>query len=278
LITSYYISVNGVKICVETNNGPNDKGTVVCFGSAGRESRQFHGMMECLQGNFNVVAFDMPGHGKSWPLNGNSLFSEYHEYCDFIIAVLQKLGISNPICVGCALGGNVTYYLAQHVKVRAIISMAGTDYSPHVDKSVSDNLDHPYCSVQHSHFDFTDSLIGSATSPEDREFILWGVCTEVGKAKAADYGGVYNGFDVRDGMNLVTCPVLVIRGEEDWTVQDETFNPLLERLTAAAAVEYVVLSGLSHYNPQESPRLVSDTMLSFLSKVEQNKNMGGNAL
>ena len=269
MITSSYIEVEGTKIFVETNNGPRDKGIVVCFGSAGRESRQFHGMMECLENDYEVIAFDMPGHGKSWPLKGNDLLTEYHDYCDFIIEALKILEIKNPICVGCALGGNAVYYLAQRIPVRAIVSMAGTDYSPHVDKSVSDNLDHPYCSVQHSHIDFTDSLIGSATTPEDREFILWGVHTEIGKVKAADYGGVYNGFDVRSDMDKITCPVLIMRGGEDWSVRDEAFSPILGRLTSAIDVEYVVLPGLSHYNPQEAPRLVSDKILAFVERVEK---------
>ena len=146
--------------------------------------------------------------------------------------------------------------------------MAGTDYSPHVDASVSDNLDHPYASVQHSHIDFTDSLIGSATSPEDRDFILWGVMTEIGRVKKADYGGVYNGFDVRNDMDKVTCPALVLRGGEDWSVRDEAFQPMLDRLTNAAHVQYTVLPGIAHYNPQEAPKLVSDTILDFLEKVE----------
>lgn len=268
MITSRYVTVDGVKVYVETNNGPREKGVAVCFGSAGRESRQYHGMMEYLERDLEVVAFDMPGHGKSWPLPGNRCLDEYHAYCDFIIDALRVLEIENPICIGCALGGNVVFYLAQRIPVRAIVSMAGTDYSPHVDKSVSDNLDHPYCSVQHSHIDFTDSLIGSATTPEDRDFILWGVLTEIGRVKVADYGGVYNGFDVRGDMDKVLCPVLVLRGGEDWSVRDEAFQPMLGRLVNASEVQYTVLPGLAHYNPQESPQLVSDTLLAFLRRVE----------
>lgn len=267
MITARYVQVQGVKTFVETNNGPREKGVMVCFGSAGRESRQYHAMMECLQEDMEVICFDMPGHGKSWPLPGNRCLSEYHEYCDFIIEALKVLEIENPICVGCALGGNAVFYLAQRIPVRAIVSMAGTDYSPHVDASVIDNLDHPYASVQHSHIDFTDSLIGSATSEEDRQFILWGVMTEIGRVKRADYGGVYNGFDVRADMHKVTCPTLVLRGDEDWTVHDDAFLPMLSRLTNAR-LQYTVLPGVAHYNPQEAPRLVCDTILEFLKNME----------
>ena len=268
MITSRYIQVQGIKIFVETNNGPREKGVMVCFGSAGRESRQYHAMMEYLANRMEVVCFDMPGHGKSWPLLDNRCIEEYHGYCDFIINTLKELRIENPICVGCALGGYVVFYLAQRIPVRAIVSMAGTDYSPHVDASVSDNLDHPYASVQHTHIDFTDSLIGSAATEEDREFILWGVMTEIGKVKRADYGGVYNGFDVRADMPLVTCPTLLLRGAEDWTVRNEAFHPMVARLVNASPLQLTILDGIAHYNPQEAPALVCDTILDFLRKAE----------
>lgn len=267
MITARYVTVRDIRVFVETNNGPKEKGTMVCFGSAGRDTRQYHAMMDCLENDLEVICFDMPGHGKSWPLPGNRCLSEYHDYCDFIIKTLDVLEIENPICVGCALGGNVVFYLAQRIPVRAIVSMAGTDYSPHVDASVSDNLDHPYASVQHTHLDFTDSLIGSATTEEDRQFILWGVLTEVGTVKRADYGGVYNGFDVRGDMDKVRCPTLVLRGAEDWTVRDEAFTPMLRRLVNAR-VQYTVLPGVAHYNPQEDPALVCRTILEFLEAME----------
>lgn len=268
MITSRYVEVQGVKIFVETNNGPKENGVMVCFGSAGRETRQYHAMMDYLDDQLEAICFDMPGHGKSMPLKGNECLSEFHEYCDFIIETLRILEIEKPICIGCALGGNVVFYLAQRIPVRAIVSMAGTDYSPHVDASVIDNLDHPYASVQHTHIDFTNSLIGSATKQEDRNFILWGVMTEIGRVKKADYGGVYNGFDVRADMDKITCPTLVLRGGEDWSVRDEAFNPMLSRLTNASSVQYTILPGVAHYNPQEAPKLVSDTIMNFIKEVE----------
>ncbi|MBQ9326977.1 MAG: alpha/beta hydrolase [Solobacterium sp.] len=268
MITSRYVSVNGVTIFVETNNGPREEGVMCCFGSAGRETRQFHGMMDALEDKLEVIAFDMPGHGKSWPLEGLKCLDTPTSYCEFIIDVFKELNIENPICIGCALGGNVCFYLAQHYPVRAIVSMAGTDYSPFVSQAVIDNLDHPYASVQHTHIDFTDSLIGSNVSKENRDFILWGVMTEIGRVKRADYGGVYNGFDVREDMKKITCPALVIRGADDWSESEEMHKPVLERLSNSSHLEYQVLPGISHYNPQEDPELISNVILKFLKDAE----------
>ena len=46
-ITGGYIIVNGIKTYYETNNGPhNPKGTIVALHTAGRDCRQYHGMMD----------------------------------------------------------------------------------------------------------------------------------------------------------------------------------------------------------------------------------------
>lgn len=268
MITSSYVYVDGVKIFVETNNGPKENGTMCCFVSAGRESRQYHGMMNYLQDRYEVICFDMPGHGKSWPLKGNKCLDNYVDYCEFVIKTFEVLHIENPICLGAALGGNVCFYLAQHTKVRAIVSMTGTDYSPFVSQAVIDNLDNPYCSVQHNNVDFTLSLIGSIASQEARDLIMWGVMTECGRTKKADYGGVYNGFDVRKDMDKVTCPCLIIRGGDDWSENQEMHDAVMARLTNCKHLEYKVIPGIAHYHPVEAPELISEEIIKFLNNAE----------
>ena len=56
-ITGGYINVNGVKTYYETNNGPhNPKGTIIALHTAGRETRQYHGMMEYWADQYTVCS------------------------------------------------------------------------------------------------------------------------------------------------------------------------------------------------------------------------------
>ena len=268
MISSYYVDVDGVKICVETNNGPKENGTMCCFVSAGRDSRSYHGIMNYLQDRYEVICFDMPGHGKSWPLPGLKCLDNYVDFCEFIIRTFEVLDIKNPICLGAALGGNACFYLAQNIPVRAIVSMTGTDYSPFVSQNVIDNLDHPYASVQHTHLDFTDSLIGSAVPQENRDLILWGVISECGRTKKADYGGVYNGFDVRSDMHKITCPCLIIRGGDDWSENQQMHDEVMARLVNCSYLSYKVIPGISHYHPTEAPELISEEIVRFLKEAK----------
>ena len=265
-ITGSYINVKGIKIYYETNSGPKENGTIVCLHTAGRECRQYHGILELLADKYHVISFDMPAHGKSWPLPGNKAINQYQAYGDFAWSFAEAMEIDNPIFIGCSVGGNMVYYIAQNYPVKAIVSMQGSDYTPHIDSSMSDLLNHPYCNVQYSHYDFSESLIGRDTSEEARDFILWGVCQEIGITKKADLG-LYNDFDVRDGMKNITCPVLVIRGEDDWAVPDYECQNLMKRLVNAKKVVWKPVPNYGHFITVEAPHIVGSAMEEFLADV-----------
>ena len=265
-ITGGYIMVKGIKIYYEKNNGPTDKGTIVCLHTAGRESRQYHGMMDIFADKYDMIAFDMPAHGKSWPLPGNKAINEYHAYGDFVWAFIETMNIENPIIIGCSVGGNMVYYMAQKYPVKAIVSMQGSDYTPHIDSSMSDLLNHPYCSVQYSHFDFSESLIGCDAPEAAKEFILWGVCQEIGITKKADLG-LYNDFDVREGMKNITCPVLLIRGEDDWAVPESECQEVMQRLVNAKKIMWKSIPRLGHFIAVEAPEIVCEAIEEFITDL-----------
>lgn len=265
-ISAHYITVKGIKIFYETNNGPTDKPTIVCLHTAGRDTRQYHWMMDIFEDKYRMVAFDMPAHGKSWPLPGNKAISNCKEYGDFAWEIIKALKIENPVVIGCSVGGNMVYYLAQNYPIHAICSMQGADYTPNVNKDMLELLNHPYISVQHSHIDFSDSLIGKNANPEGREFIMWGVAQECAITKQADLG-LYNDFDVRETMNKIYCPVLVIHGSDDWGVFEDSVKATIARMTSAKKLVHKSLPNIGHFPIVEKPELVCTVLDEFLSSI-----------
>ena len=266
-ITGGYILVNGIKTYYETNNGPqNPKGTIVALHTAGRDCRQYHGMMEIWADKYRVVAFDMPAHGKSWPLPGNVGITDYREYGKSIWDFIQAMEIEDPIVIGCSVAGNIVYYLAEHYPVRAMVSMQGSTYIKAMGSSYGatvDLLDNPYVSCQHSHWDFSESLIGSKCPPEAHEFIMWGVCQECGRTKKADLS-IYNNYDVTADLKNITCPCLLIRGEEDWNVPEHYYHTAMEGLVNAKKVKFVPVPGHAHFIAVEAPEIVCELIDQFL--------------
>ena len=266
-ITGGYIIVNGIKTYYETNNGPhNPKGTIVALHTAGRDCRQYHGMMDLWEDKFNVIAFDMPAHGKSWPLPGNVGITDYKEYGKFVWDFIQAMNITDPIVIGCSVAGNMVYYIAEHYPVKAMVSMQGSTYIKAMGSSYGatvDLLDNPYVSCQHSHWDFSESLIGSKCPPEAHEFIMWEVCQECGRTKKADLS-IYNNYDVTDDLKKITCPCLLIRGEEDWNVPEHYYHTAMEGLVNAKKVQFVPVPGHGHFIAVEAPEVICKLIDEFL--------------
>lgn len=267
-ITGRYVNVNGIKTYYETNDGPRDKGTILCLHTAGRESRQYHGIMEIFQDKYNVVAFDMPAHGKSWPLPGNVGISNYKDYGKFTWDFAQALGLEDVIIIGCSVGGNMVYHIAEEYPVKAMVSMQGsaqilamgTAYGTTVDL-----LDNPYVSCQHSHLDFSESLVGRLASKEAHDFIMWGVHQECGRAKKSDLS-IYNNYDVTGELHKITCPCLLIRGEDDWNVPEHYYETAMKGMVNAKSIDFKKVPGYGHFIIVEAPEVVCQLIDEFMEK------------
>lgn len=271
-ITGFYINVKNIKIYCETNNGPENGNTIVCLHTAGRENRQYHDMMEILQDKYRMISFDMPAHGKSWPLPGIKVINNYIDYGKFVWSVIEELNVKDPIVIGCSMGGNIVYHLAQDYPVKAICSMQGADYTPTIDEKILELLNHPYVNPQHSHLEFSECLIGSKTNQDRKDFIYWGVMQEIGITKQGDLT-MYNGFDVRDKMDQITCPVLVIHGLDDKIATGKMAEATISRMTNCKMLEYKPIEGYGHFIPVENPELVSEYLDEFLQMLEKDSKV-----
>ncbi len=263
-VTGRYIMVDGIKTYYEMNDGPAEK-TLVCLHTSGRETRQFHGYMDLLEPKYRVVAIDMPAHGKSWPLPGNKAIETYKEYGDFFWNTIRAIGIERPAVFGCSLGGYIVYYLAQNYPVAAIISAEGLDKRARTRGPEHDFLDHPDVNPQYSHYAYNESLIGSATSKEAHDFILWGVKQECGVARKADLCMLYDGIDLTHDQDKVTCPVMIFRGQEDRSIPEQEPENIAKRLVNAKTVVIHHIPGTGHFPMQEAPELTSRFIDEFLS-------------
>lgn len=264
-ISGFYIKVNGIKIYCETNSGP-DEHTIICLHTAGRDNRQYHDMLNIFADKYNMIAFDMPAHGKSWPLPGNNVVDNYVDYGKWIWDVIQELGVKDPIVIGCSMGGNIVYHMAIEYPVKAIVSMQGADYTPTINENILELLNHPYVSAQHSHLEFTECLIGKATSQERRDFILWGVMSEIGKTKQGDLTQ-YNGFDVRDKMDKITCPTLVIQGLDDKIATAEMAEATVARITNSRNLSYKEIPDYGHFIAVENPEKACQYIDEFIQTL-----------
>lgn len=260
-----YVEVQGVRTYVERCGTGQP---VLCLHTAGRDSRQWHWLMEELARDFQLVAFDYPGHGKSWPLPGNRCIEDAEALCEFIWGVARACDLQRPIITGCSVGGNLTLMMgARHsAELRAIVPMQGADYSPSISAAALDLMDHPHVSLPHFNREQSVSLLGRAALLEAHDLVEWTVDQLSPKTLAADLK-IYTAIDLRDRMGEVRCPVLMVLGEDDWLVSRAMVDATVGRLVNARPIDLVTLPGIGHYAPLEAPREVADAIRKFVATL-----------
>ena len=103
----------------------NGKGIpLICQHTAGCHNHQWRGLLEDkeITKDYNVIAYDLPRHGKSDPPHNKEWWKEEYKltakhYCNFIVKLCEALGLQNPIFMGSSFGGNVALQLALHLSL-----------------------------------------------------------------------------------------------------------------------------------------------------------------
>lgn len=108
------------KVFVE-HSGTSGKPEILFLHTAGSDSRQYHGVMNDvrLREMCDMYAFDLPGHGRSFPSRSHALgaYSNTEDaYVGCIAAVVKKLGLKRPIVCGASMAGQVCLAVAMRHK------------------------------------------------------------------------------------------------------------------------------------------------------------------
>lgn len=263
-ILGRYVEVRGRQTYYEAcGEGP----AIVAIHTAGREGRQWHGVMQALAGRYRVVVPDLPGHGKSWPLAGNACLQDAHDIAQWLRDFAAVAIGDSFIITGCSLGGNLSLLLAAVApEVRAAVALQGCDHTPTFTETALDLMTHPQVSLMHANMDFSMSLVGSAATPEGRAFSEWGVLSIIPVAQQGDLRA-YGRCDIRLLMDKVKVPVLLAHGSDDWLASREMVEATRGRLVNAPLVRMVPLPGLGHFPHLEAPSRVADMMLTFFDEA-----------
>lgn len=264
-IIGRYVEVEGCRTYYESaGSGP----VLLFLSPAGRESSHWHACLTKYSGGYRAIALDLPGHGKSgFHYGPHKYLDDIRDIARFIQAFWRKLEIRQVSVVGCSLGGNLTYALAAFYPddVAAIVPLQGAAYTPLVALPALEFLVHPHVNFINHLSDNVASLTGSAATLAGRKFLgdsLSGVNPESLKADLTAYGRC----DLRPDLGRVRCPVLSVRGTEDWFVTEDLIDMTIEGLTRAPAVERVTLPGIGHFPHVEASNELFSVIDPFFAK------------
>jgi pimeloyl-ACP methyl ester carboxylesterase len=245
---------------------------LVCIHGVGSYLEAWNGVVERLKDRFAVLTFDLRGHGRSSRVKGR------YEIDDFVretLALADHVGFATFHLAGFSLGGLIAQRLAlTHAerlqKLVLLSTVAGR--TPEERQSVRGRLSALMASDASAHHaaslsrwlteDFQDrnpeviAELRKRDAETDRDCYAsaYRVLAET------DFGGI---------LDRITCPTLIVTGEED-----QGSSPRMARLMheQVQRSQIAILPGLRHSILTEAPARVAEVMADFLlgqgSKVE----------
>jgi pimeloyl-ACP methyl ester carboxylesterase len=245
---------------------------LLCLHTAGSDNRQFRHLMtdDAVTRHHRVIAFDMPGHGKSTPPPGWQ-DEEYRltarTYMDTILAVSTALGLERPVGLGCSIGGRIVLHLAmEHAAAfRALIGLEAADHQqPWYDTTWLHRPDvhgGEVCAA-------LVSGLCSPTSPsETRWETLWTYLTSGPGIFKGDLYFYRVDSDLRGrtaAIDTARCPLYLLTGEYDFSCTPEDTARTARAIPGA---RITIMQGLGHFPMSEDPARFRRYLLPVLEEI-----------
>jgi pimeloyl-ACP methyl ester carboxylesterase len=259
-IQGHYVKVNGTRTFYDQIG---DGCPIVCVHTAGASSLEYAYILPLLaERGFRGYALDLPGHSRSYPVKWKQ-HRTIHEHAEFVNAFVNTLGIKMPVIAGCSIGGDITLdYAAHHWREMAAgIPMEGL--------ARSQTFPMPSARIHPSWAPgWQDQMeraavesLGRDCSEEKIQELRW----QHRNAQVSAVGDLegWASHDVRNLLGEVKCPMLVIKGEDDFWVP----KPLVEETVKLLKNgEAAYLPKIGHYPMFEEPKLIADMIADFCKK------------
>ncbi|KAJ1324657.1 3-oxoadipate enol-lactonase [Microdochium nivale] len=240
-------------------SGEPGKQDILFLHTAGGDSRQYHGVMTDprMLSRCRMTAFDLPGHGRSFPsqsqIPGSHSNSE-DAYIGCIKEVIRALGLKKPIICGASMGGHICLAIATRaaeVGCAGVIPCQGCEYTP-MDRQWWDRS----LFVNQSLFnpEWTYGMM-APTAPRRNRDLVWHLYS--GQAFGMFHGDLdfyFGGWDGRGRVEKIDtelCPVYMLTGEYDWSTTPELSEKCAAKITGA---KFTKMEGLGHFPATENPQ------------------------
>jgi pimeloyl-ACP methyl ester carboxylesterase len=220
---------------------------------------------------FNVLAVDLPGHGRS---AGEAPVS-VEAAADFIEALMDAAGLQQAALIGHSWGSLIALETAARLKDRIThAALVGTAFPMKVSPALIEaSLNEPMKALQMVNV-FSRATLAAPPSALGPGTWVYGASMALGKRVLASNPQVnifHRGFVACDSYNHgleamreVTCPVLFILGTLDQMTPARAAQSLIEQARASGKKFEVVTVPMGHHQMSESPEETLSALKAFL--------------
>jgi len=220
---------------------------------------------------FNVLAVDLPGHGRS----GGEAPASVEEAAQFIEALLDAAGVRQAGLVGHSWGSLIALEAAARLKERIThLALVGTAFPMKVSPALIEaSLNEPMKALQMVNV-FSRATLAAPPSALGPGTWVYGASMALGRrvlARNTQVNIFHRGFVACDSyangleaMADVTCPVLFVLGESDQMTPPRAAKSLIDQAKAKGKTFSVVKVPMGHHQMSESPEETLAALKTFL--------------
>lgn len=259
-----WLPIGGAEVFAQwMGEGPS----VLLVHTAGQNGVQYRDVMrELADRGYRAVVLDLPGHGRSTPWPAGPV-TDLHDYAEVCWQALRMLGAERPWIAGCSIGGKIALDLAVNhgQDLSGVVAMEADAFNAG-RLSVSglrhglDDSNSPSAGTRTYYG--THASVGRLCDASRREVIALMHRREDHVISGSDLLG-WATHDLRDGLEGVPCPVLVVAGEDDFWL-----DPAASEWTARQLPRgrFLSLEGVGHY-PMEEMEDFTDRLVEWLDEL-----------
>ena len=220
---------------------------------------------------FNVLAVDLPGHGRS----GGDAPRSVEDAAQFIEALLNAAGVHQAGLVGHSWGSLIAMETAARLKDRIThVALVGTAFPMKVSPALIEaSLNDPMKALQMVNV-FSRATLAAPPSVLGPGTWVYGASMALGRRLLASNPHVnifHRGFVACDSyangleaIAAVTCPLLFVLGETDQMTPPRAAQSLIAQAKATGKSCHVVKVPMGHHQMSESPEGTLNALKDFL--------------
>lgn len=251
--------------------GPADAPALLMLHTAGADSRQYHGLMADarLRAAWRLIAFDMPGHGRSMPppsaaWQGRVLGRErYLAVC----AAFARQVVRRPVTLlGCSMGAAMALYMAAR-HPEAVAGVVALEAPWRALGRLTPYLAHPAVNAAAHNPAYVRGLMGPAASLQARREAAW-IYSQGGFGTYAEDLHFYSeDFDASvhlQGLRAARFGIALLTGAYDYSASPADSERVARMIPGA---RFVVMPDLGHFPMVEHPARLMDYLVPELERI-----------
>ncbi|NWL78842.1 3-oxoadipate enol-lactonase [Pseudomonas taiwanensis] len=236
----------------------------------GSSTRDWEYQVPTLAAHYRVIAIDVRGHGRSdKPHERYSIAG----FADDVAALIEHLKLIDVHLVGISMGGMIGFQLGvDHPELLRSLTIvnSGPEVKPRTPKDFLEIAKRWTLSRLLSLESIAKALGGLLFPLPEQADLRRKIEERWPQNDKRAYLSALNaiiGWGVRDRLQRIQCPTLVITADSDYTpvAQKETYVKELPN------ARLVVIENSRHATPLDQPERFNATLLNFIDEVERNK-------